>query len=142
DRHGLLLRSVYSGDMPLMTLVPTSRYFRLVSQPIEPDCRYVLCRFSYTRREGHEMVLESPLAHAQIRLHGARAMTILHTLSQPVRLSELSERASNLSVDVVVLLVGAGMVRHVGDEEPSSPTWEFHDLLFHARSRMGRHGNP
>jgi SagB-type dehydrogenase family enzyme len=139
DRHGLLLRSVCSGDTTLMTLVPTSRYFRLASQPIEPDHRYVLCRFSYTRREGHEMILESPLAHAQIRLYSARAMAILHTLAQPGRLSELSKRASDLSVDVLVLLLGAGLVRHVGDEAPSLRAWEFHDLLFHARSRMGRH---
>jgi SagB-type dehydrogenase family enzyme len=45
-------------------------------------------------------------------------------------------------------LVGAGIAGYHGadglteDTDPALLPWEFHDLLFHARSRMGRHDYP
>jgi SagB-type dehydrogenase family enzyme len=142
DRRGLLLRSVRSGDVTLMTLVPTTRYFQFAPRRIDPDQRYVLCRFSYARREGAQTVLESPLAHARILLHGARATAVLYSLSQPGQPAELFGRAADLSVAAIGLLLGAGMIREADNERPALQTWEFHDLLFHARTRMGRHDWP
>jgi SagB-type dehydrogenase family enzyme len=48
---------------------------------------------------------------------------------------------------VLTLLLRAGLLGEAGpggacaeDEDPALHTWEFHDLLFHARSRQGRSG--
>jgi SagB-type dehydrogenase family enzyme len=45
---------------------------------------------------------------------------------------------------LIGLLADAGMLQGVGpdDEPPALRSWEFHDLLFHARSRKGRSDSP
>jgi SagB-type dehydrogenase family enzyme len=142
DRRGLLLRSVRGDDGPLMTLVPAAPGFEFAPPPLAPERRYVLCRFSYARREGRQLVLESPLAHGRVRLHGPRAAAVLLALARPGTPAELSGRAPDLSSAALTLLLGAGMVREAVDEAPALREWAFHDLAFHASSRMGRHDRP
>ncbi len=124
---------------------------------------YVLSRFAYLRREGRELVLESPLAHARIVLHDTRAIAVIGALATPATASDLDDRLTSMppgsSSALVTLLVEAGMVDLVSleatrspsepflsetspDENPALEAWEFHDLLFHARSRRGRSDTP
>jgi SagB-type dehydrogenase family enzyme len=111
--------------------------------------RYVLCRFAHLRRRWSEMVLESPLAHARIVLRDCRAAAVVAGLAGPTTLEGLGGLAVGLPTDAVAglltLLIRAGIVREVsGDagESDALKTWEFHDLLFHARSRLGRSDSP
>jgi oxazoline/thiazoline dehydrogenase len=112
---------------------------------------YTLSRFAYIHTQHGQMVLESPLAHCRIVLHDRRSIAILHALGSPQTLTQLSNQFADLPQAIVTTLLswllGAKFLT-VSDkdgtqqEEPSLQLWEFHDLLFHARSRLGRHNYP
>jgi SagB-type dehydrogenase family enzyme len=152
-RRGLLLRSVTDSGGPLATLVPASAYFTYPGRTTLPDQPYVLSRFAYQHAEAGEVLLESPLAHAHLRLHDRRAASLVYTLARPTRPCDAVEQVAGLSADsaarIMDLLLNADMLGEA-DEAGAAATdrfetlqsWEFHDLLFHARSREGRHAYP
>ena len=105
------------------------------------------------RREGDALVLESPLAHARVVLHDSRVAALVSALASPLTAQELVARVSDLPAEAVplllVLLAAGGMVDDAdsagvdaGRVLSSRDAWEFHDLLFHARSRRGRCDAP
>jgi SagB-type dehydrogenase family enzyme len=91
------------------------------------------------------MVVESPLSHARVVLEHAVAARIVHELARPLTPLALTD---GIAVQVLTLLLNAGMLtvqtEDASSEDQDSPLrwWEFHDLLFHARSRIGRHDQP
>ncbi len=152
-RRGLVARAVQDDGRRLATLLPTAPAFAFVPAVIASDRLYFLSRFAYLRREGGALVLESPLAHARVVLDDGRSAALIGALATPGTARDLAERAGGLPADAVVpmlgLLASAGMLQEVGldgagaeDECPALRSWEFHDLLFHARSRKGRSDTP
>jgi SagB-type dehydrogenase family enzyme len=151
-QRGLLLRSAHAGGERLATLVPISPGFTFSPTGVQAEMPYLLSRFAYLRREGGEMVLESPRAHARLILKDERAAALVCCLGRAATAAELAGRVPGLTAEaaagVLTLLAAAGMVQQTGggipaeDERPELQTWEFHDLLFHARSRVGRHDGP
>jgi SagB-type dehydrogenase family enzyme len=166
DRRGLLWRSVSAppgsssdcappglsrrSGQRLASLVPLSPRFLFPSRKLAPGRRYLLSRFAYLRRENGEAVLESPRSPARVILHDGRAATLAHAFFRPQGADELKEAAPGLPVPVTVLaaelLLSAGMLEELNEigtcpdaEDQNLQSWEFHDLLFHARSRAGRH---
>jgi SagB-type dehydrogenase family enzyme len=143
-QRGLLCYTVRAGDTRLAMLVVVSPSFLSRPTPVSAGRRYLLSRFAYLRREGTEAVLDSPLAHARIIFNDCRAAALVGALAAPATLGELAEGVSGLGADAIAgllaLLLRAGMLEEAGAEDQSSAlqTWEFHDLLFHARSRRGR----
>ena len=97
-RRGFLLHSACQDGQRLATLTPISPWFVFDSSPIVADRPYVLSRFAYSRREGEEMVLESPLAHARITLHRWPAAALVHALARPCRAEDLGQQIPSLSV--------------------------------------------
>jgi SagB-type dehydrogenase family enzyme len=125
-----------------------SPHFVPSSRAVAPEHQYILSRFVYLHREGNEMSLESPLSHARILLHDERAAMFVFHLKQPQRASELITQTSlaQAAGELLALLLEAQMAwdldesgNTLEDEAPALRCWEFHDLLFHARSRGGRH---
>ena len=127
--------------------------------PEPPGRRYRLSRFAYLHRDGEAMLLESPTAHARVVLHEPAAAALAASLAVATTLPDLSARSAGLPAEAVPSLVGlladAGMVDRLevgsgsaGSEHDDRPVsasvdaWEFHDLLFHARSRRGRTDAP
>ncbi len=152
-RRGWLVISVGGRQERLATLTPISSSFVFAPRASVSDRRYVFSRFATMRRDGEALVLESPLAFSRLVLHDARATGLVHALARPTRAGELAGRVHGLNGDSAVQLLGlfaaAGMVAEVGDDgataedvDPALRCWEFHDLLFHARSRVGRHNAP
>jgi SagB-type dehydrogenase family enzyme len=118
----------------------------------EPDLNhsYVVSRFALLRRAGDEIVIESPLSSMQIAIHDARVGALFSALSTPRGLNELSTSGAGLAGselrEALTLLLTCGILtesddrgRVVLEEEGTLSQWAFHELLFHARSRMGRH---
>ena len=114
-----------------------------------PTPRYVLSRFAYLRHDGQSLVLESSLTPARLPASEG-LLALLHRLSRPVSLAALldalppaSREATRNALD---LLVEHGFLSPAdgteADDAPSLSTWEFHDLLFHARTRHGRTSAP
>jgi SagB-type dehydrogenase family enzyme len=149
----VLRRSVHLDGESLATLVPISLYFEYGSRNVAADGRYLLSRFAYARAEGGEAILESPLSHGRVILHDRRAATLIHALARPGRLEELASRVADMPAEaaerLLTLLLNSGMLTELSNEETSVEdensslrSWEFHDLLFHSRSRIGRHDSP
>lgn len=133
----------------LATIVPISPAYEWLPTVPGNDRRYVLSHFAYFHNDSAQLVLESPLAHAKMVLHDWRATALLHVLTQPHSLRALCSEfqevpAISVAMFLHLLLVCQALsdVRDgvTGEEEtPSLVQWRFHDLLFHTRSRMGRH---
>lgn len=150
--HSLALRDASS---PLLSVVPVSPrgLFDLPDQDALTATRPIrLSRFAFIREKGEELLLESPLAHHHVVLHRPLASWVVAALGRPTTTSEVA-RSANLSGDlvheIVGYLAGAGMVllgtadgTFPEDTDPALLTWSPHDLMFHSRSRLGRHDNP
>jgi SagB-type dehydrogenase family enzyme len=153
DDLKLLCYSVAGADSLLATLVPTTQHFQPDTDGIKPEQRYVLSRFAYWHRDGIAMLIESPRTHAQVILRHGHAAMVLAELAQPRSSRELGQAVGAIAEEVAAallqLLKMAGLVCEVDADGHDSESldlaltqWEFHDLLFHARSRQGRHTNP
>ncbi len=146
----LLAFTLRSGSEALASLHPCSAWFELRPVELEPRQSYVLSRFAYQHRVAGSMVVESPRSHAVLRLEDVRAAGLCAALARPSTSSELVKTAPGMTAETVetfvCLLLATKLVVPVDGEgqteEERSPQlvpWMFHDLLFHARSRMGRH---
>ena len=148
-RRGLVRWTVRTDGRTLATLLPTAAGFALGPAP-PPDRAHLLSRFAYLRREGGDLVLESPLAHARVVLDDPLSAALVGALARPSTASDLAGRAglpAEAVSRILALLAGAGMLDPGGPDaaghEPAAlRSWEFHDLLFHARTRKGRCDAP
>jgi SagB-type dehydrogenase family enzyme len=147
--QGLLLFSVHGESGPFATLVPTATTF-VLSDPFVPNGRYALSRFAHARRIDEVMILESPMAAARIVFDDVRMASIMTQLTSAKTAAQLCADSDFLSKEtsrgLFSLLAAGGMITPVADDGTSAEDkneslrmWEFHDLLFHARSRVGRH---
>lgn len=148
----ILSYGISCGDRPLATLAPASASFSFSPAPVDPQSRYSLSRFAYFHREQEDLILESPLAHGKIILHGWEGAAVTAELAKAQTLASLCDLLQSIPRDAVALflemLLSAGFVSELKPNEPYTEEsevlaqWDFHDLLFHARSRLGRHANP
>ena len=147
----LLRVSVCHEDIPLITLTPTSPGFRLGVRAVVASRTYALSRFAYVRTAAGEVLLESPLAHSQVAVHNAQVLAILHLLARPSLLDDVCSAAApalprGVVEDLLAALLNSAMLVTPNGRGTSVQAeleyWEFHDLLFHARTRNGRHGAP
>lgn len=159
DRRSLVQKTLVSGRDRLATVIPVGRPLDRhdrKSPSIDATTSLRLSRFAYLRREGEQMVLESPLAHSRAVLNDPRAVAVVASLAAPSSLARL-EASRLLPTDaarrLVELLFEARMVDAANDqgdaaretaacETAAYEVWEFHDLLFHSRSRRGRSDAP
>lgn len=107
------------------------------ARPAEPagdDVPVRLSRFAFFHSVDGRLVLESPLSLYRAELDPS--LSFVASLATPRSIGSFS----GLEQAVVRNLVSAGLLG--GEDSPELRTWEFHDLLFHTRSRAGRHDNP
>ena len=112
----------------------------------------VLSRFSYLRRRADAMVLESPRAGALFKLCNPGIVSVVAMLSSPQPVKRLLEQEGFPGLELLGLLVDCGILFRIDPARGSGlrpdegdnhlVLWDFHDLLFHARSTQGRHANP
>ncbi|WP_343953829.1 SagB family peptide dehydrogenase [Nonomuraea longicatena] len=106
-----------------LRFVPIARD-AVLHPPVLPADRPVrLSRFALVRRTGEELVLESPLSRHRVTLTGD-ALPLL---------------GRDATAEEAAHLVAAGFTE---EADSAVPTWDFHDLYFHSRSRAGRHDAP
>ncbi len=125
----------------LLDLMPFNGAFHILPLAIHQSC--AISRFTWCRIDSGEVVLETPLSPARAYLT-AKGSALLHALKDPVTIEELSARLPDISLgeikETFALLASAKMI--TAEEDSSLAQWEFHDLLFHTRSRMGRQDAP
>lgn len=141
--------------LPFATAVPlTSDYQFSVPVVHWQEQIFTLSRFAYLHQVAGQMVLESPLSQAKVTLLDWRGVAIVAKLSQPqtcsTLVSEIPGVAEEIGQQFLSLLLATQMIS-VGTscatllpeaENATLAQWDFHDLLFHTRSRQGRHANP
>src|SRR5262249_8783021 len=98
------------------------------------------------------MVLESPRAGALFKICDPKIATALAMLATPRRLKELRGQDRFLGLELLALLLDCQILFKIDRVHDSGlrasegggdlVLWDFHDLLFHARSSEGRHANP
>jgi SagB-type dehydrogenase family enzyme len=152
-KHGLLEFCLgRSGSDDLVVIEPQLPDYWPRMPSLRDADTLVLSRFAYMRRRGSEMVLESPQASALFRICDPKIATALALLSAPQQIKQLRRQDSFPGTDLLALLVDCRILfktKSASDEGLRSTEgdadlvlWDFHDLLFHARSTEGRHANP
>jgi oxazoline/thiazoline dehydrogenase len=148
---GIISPTLCADGMPIAAIVPLVSGCQLQLREAEFDRTYILSRFAYCRSEKDRAVMESPLSKMQVILSDWRGGAIVTSLAQPQNCGELSAKIPAISAATVRgflgLLLSAGMLDKVTENEQQTTSealaqWEFHDLLFHSRSRTGRHDKP
>src|SRR5215212_9534571 len=86
--HGLLEYRLGSGEGKDQAVIePQAADYWPRTSKLDGADMIVLSRFAYLRRRGNEMVLESPLSRALLRIHDPNIATTLARLSTPQRVS-------------------------------------------------------
>ncbi|NJR22471.1 MAG: SagB/ThcOx family dehydrogenase [Richelia sp. CSU_2_1] len=151
QESGLISQTICADGLPIATIVPLLSGCQFQFLEAVLDRSYILSRFAYCRSDRNQIVIESPLAQMQVVLSDWRGGAIFSLLSNSQSCSQLSAQIPTISEAIVRaflgILLSAGMLEEVKQSEPPIESealqqWEFHDLLFHARSRTGRHSNP
>lgn len=154
SRRALLRTTLAAADgRPLATLEPLAAAFAMAEVDAAAGGRFRLSRFAWLRRLEGRLLLESPLGFARVVVDDARLAGLIGLLAEPCRAADLAGLVPGLDAEAAAVLLGllvnAGAV-FACDAEGALPEdadsalrqWEFHDLLFHSRSRAGRHLDP
>ncbi len=154
-RSGLLEYAHIAAGSPtrdVLVIRPQTAEYWPDPPPVARDCRLILSRFAFIRRRQSQIIVESPLSTATFCLAHPSVGQALLSLARPLRVRDLISSCDG-AIDrrIIGLLAGANVLCAVEGREPGSSCgedadpalamWEFHDLLFHARSREGRHAN-
>ncbi len=150
---GFICHTVQSEGHTLATILPLVTAYPFRPQNVAVTTSYTLSRFAYCRRDQNSWVLESPLSHAKVYLHDGRTAALIAALASPQWPADLPTLVPGLTAEAIhtclSLLLSIRMLSSItttgADQEAENPDlvqWDFHDLLFHARRRQGRHGNP
>jgi SagB-type dehydrogenase family enzyme len=153
SKLGWLCHSVLAQGKAIAMAVPMTSDDRFSDSEVAVESKYVLSRFAYCHQVRGQLVLESPRSQAQVLLTDWQGAALLNQLAKPQSCNELVMGIPGISLETVKqfvsLLLGAQMLCEVSEDgtigEQANVTlaqWEFHDLLFHARSRQGRHAHP
>lgn len=136
----------------LIVIEPQMADYQLRMAPLAATETIVLSRFAYLRRRAGDMVLESPRAGALFQISDPAVAAMLTALATPQKVSALRKLPGFPGTELLSLLLDCEILFRVTDpgdngQRPSEGDehlvmWDFHDLLFHARSNEGRHANP
>src|SRR4051812_20342560 len=109
---------------------------------------YHLSRYVFMHVVDSELVLESAVSNIQFKIRNNAILTLLLALTRPFRPSDLlagrsAEEQATVEAflkmcDVHGLLSAVGVDGVAEEEVNHFSHWEFHDLLFHTRSRFGK----
>jgi SagB-type dehydrogenase family enzyme len=138
----LLARTVALRPAAFLRSVPLAAACRFSAGRVDAGASHALSRFALLRPLAGRLSLESPLALARVALGGPAAALLVAELAHSQTVAELSA-ATGLPAETVLLaldlLAHAGLLAAADEASPALAAWQFHDLLFHARSRFGRH---
>ncbi|WP_375472240.1 hypothetical protein [uncultured Nostoc sp.] len=153
SNFGWLCHSVLAEGQPIAIAVPLTSDYQFPYTEVAVEFKYMLSGFAYCHQVEGQLLLESPLSQTQVLLMDWKGAALFSQLAKPHSCSELVNKVPGISLQTVKqfvnLLLSTQMLSEVCEDgtitEQANTTlaqWEFHDLLFHTRSRLGRHANP
>lgn len=118
-------------------------------EALDPGTALVLSRFAWLRRERDELVAETSRGPRRVVFADHRAAALALSFDSLRRVDDELACAVGLPLpiarQVTSLLWSASVLidpeEHRLEDEFPLAAWEFHDLLFHVRSRIGGHEN-
>jgi SagB-type dehydrogenase family enzyme len=135
--RSLLSASAVSAGRALARAVPITRGARLTPVDLDAPEAVRLSRFAYVRRRGDGLAVESPLSRFRVELLDPDAAAVVARLARPFVADGDEDRAC------VALLRAAGIATAEDeDADVALAQTEFHDLLYHRRSRRGWTDEP
>ena len=146
-RSRLLWRSVQEDQRVLVTLQPGDRHLPPTSPLPSAGVTHALSRFSFLRPGNEGFALETANDSGRLLIHDTQVLSLIGELAHPVGVDELCARCPCFSEATVLSVLqllwdGDFLDGREGEPDPAKRCWEFHDLLFHTRSRLGRHHQP
>ncbi len=143
------LRLVSAGLLDLRVQAEGKLVFRVSPAPAEEALRWSedaaaaplrLNRFAYIRSQAGGLLLESPLTPHRLWLGRTPLMALVDDLARGHAIPAPDEGEAAC----LALMLNLGLAEPATTPEDDDPLayWEFHDLLFHARSLAGRHVYP
>jgi SagB-type dehydrogenase family enzyme len=151
-RHGLLEYPLrHARDKDEVVIEPQVADYWPATPRLRDADVLVLSRFAYLRRRSDAIVLESPRAGALFKICDPKLASAIAMLSTPRQIRWLHRQKDFPGRELLALLLDSRILFKVNaGDRGLRPTegdhdlvlWDFHDLLFHARSTQGRHANP
>lgn len=146
--RGFISASASAAGTTLMRAVPMHGGARLAAVEVDAADTVRLSRFAYSRRRDDAFVLESPLSAYRVELAAREAVEVVAAIAQPCAPAD-----TGVELDVaracIALLRATGMAwtsdehgRIAEDASDALAQTEFHDLLYHRRSRRGWTDEP
>ena len=153
SNFGWLCHSVLAEGKAIAIAVPITSDYQFPYTEVAVDSKYILSRFTYCHQVEGQLLLESPLSQTQVLLLDWKGAALFSQLAKPHSCHELVTGIPGISLETVKqfvsLLLSTQMLSEVSEDRTIQEQgntilaqWEFHDLLFHTRSRQGRHANP
>lgn len=142
EQAGCLIYTLTEGDTVYCRYEQMTGVAHFQTTVLQQECR--LSRFAFIRREEDHFLLESSIGQARIVICDQRVLDLIGLLSSFKIANEL-DAESCFSTNVLHTLIN---VLHAGDfleynipsgTPQADELWNFHDLLFHTRTRYGRH---
>jgi SagB-type dehydrogenase family enzyme len=140
----------HDGDDIVVIEPQAADYWPRITRLRDTDT-LALSRFAYLRRRAQDIVLESPRARALFRIYDPAIAAALIALATPQSVKQLRRGDGFPGVELLALLLDCDILFKADAKQENLRTaegddhlilWDFHDLLFHARSTEGRHANP
>jgi SagB-type dehydrogenase family enzyme len=151
-RRNALRASLEIDGAAVLRVEPMTPGVALEPAPLDGAMPHRLSRFVVCRRAGEALVAESPLSAVRVVLLVPAAALVLAELARARSAPQVAARAgvaADAAGAIMGALAAAGLIvptdAHGAAAEDRSPAlmgWEFADLLFHSRSRAGRHDYP
>ena len=150
---GLLQFKVISGEQTVLAIRPISGFWSPEYRSIEEGQRVRASRFGTLRVENGNCLLESPLSGGQIIAFSPEVAKLWAFLAAARTQADCAAEAPCFDIETIRLVLEAllaarlvdiagedGRIAEDGDE--GLQLWSHHELLFHSRSRFGRHDLP
>ncbi|MCV2883419.1 SagB family peptide dehydrogenase [Aestuariibacter sp. AA17] len=140
-----------AADSPPLTLCPSSEAFSLHDNIDLSAKTWSVSRFTYMHQQEGKMILRSAQAHCYLEVNSPELMALLFQFTQPIDKTKLNypDALKAYQSDIFFMLVKAKVIHpHTDDDSHATPEntveqqWDFHDLVFHTSSRVGRSDKP
>jgi oxazoline/thiazoline dehydrogenase len=110
-----------------------------------------LSPYSFVRPDAGEFLIEAALGSARIRIHDPVCLSLYGLLREPISVADIAARLEGrlhgaCGRSLLDMFSLAGIVeiseKNSLSARAAAQGWEFHDLVFHGRSREGWTSNP
>ena len=132
------------------TIIPVAEAFRLsAKRSLDAVESWKLSKFQYMQIEDGVPTVRSPLGDASVRVHAPAALTLLSRFAAPATLPNVlaHDDLGNSGRGFIDILARAEIILPCNvdgltadDTDDDRRMWDFHELLYHSRSRLGRSG--